>query len=199
LIDNSTRIVTKAYTGLHDEEKWEKWGGNRNNPEFEANVGRLLALFRTQSAVTDKRYSVIHVRHDSVLSDSPLHPINSPSGNAISEYARPLPGEVLFSKNVNSAFIGTGLEAHLRSQNIVRLVIAGLTTNHCVSTTTRMAGNMGFEVILVGDACATFDRVGPDGVLRKADDIHAFALGDLHGEFCTVVKTDRVPVLIGLT
>jgi nicotinamidase-related amidase len=135
-----------------------------------------------------------------VLPNSPLSPTDTPSGNAFCGYARPLEGsnEVVFSKHVNSAFIGTGLEAHLRSHSIRRLVIAGLTTNHCVSTTTRMAGNLGFEVLLVGDSCATFDRVGPDGVLRKSEDVHRYALGDLHGEFCTVVDTSEVAKIVGL-
>jgi hypothetical protein len=50
-----------------------------------------------------------------------------------------------------------------------------------------MAGNMGFDVRLVGEACATFDRVGPDGSTYAAQLIHDIALSDLHGEFCQVV------------
>jgi len=71
-------------------------------------------------------------------------------------------------------------------------VIVGLTTNHCVSTTARMAGNLGFETWVVSDATATFDRVGPDGVVHRAEDIQAIALSDLHGEFATVVDTAQV-------
>ena len=76
---------------------------------------------------------------------------------------------------------------YLRRNHINQLAIAGLTTNHCVSTTVRMAGNMGFDVRLVGEACATFDRVGPDGSTYAAQLIHDIALSDLHGEFCQVV------------
>ena len=64
----------------------------------------------------------------------------------------------MFQKNVNSAFIGTGLENfHLKKQNYTSLVIVGLTTPHCVSTTTRMAGNLGFQSFVVSDATAAFD------------------------------------------
>ncbi len=44
----------------------------------------------------------------------------------------------------------------------------------------------------MSDATATFDRVGPDGVEHRAEEIHAIALSDLHREFATVVDTAAV-------
>ena len=103
--------------------------------------------------------------------------------------ALPRENEVVYFKNVNNAFIGTTLEKDLRKRRINTLVVVGLTTNHCVSTTVRMAGNLGFITYVVADATATFDRAGADGRIRPAEAVHNAALGDLHEEFAEVIDT----------
>lgn len=162
-----------------DDPSW----GPRNNPGAEAAIARLLAAFRAQ------RLPVIHVKHDSVEPGSTLRPDRP--GNAIKPEAAPLAGEPLFSKSVNSAFIGTGLEAHLRERDIGALVLAGLTTNHCVSTTARMAGNLGFQATVVADACATFDFRDDQGVI-PAETMHRIGLAELRDEFAAIRTTDEV-------
>ena len=110
-------------------------------------------------------------------------------GNAPKPEAEPRHGETIHRKTVNAAFIGTALEADLREIGIGALVIVGLTTNHCVSTTARMAGNLGFDTYVVSDATAAFDRAGLDGRVRPAAEVHASALSDLDGEFAAVIDT----------
>jgi nicotinamidase-related amidase len=158
--------------------------GRRNNPHLEERLGALLEAWRASGR------TVLHARHMSTDPNSPLRP--GQPGNDFMREAEPLPGEPIFEKRVNSCFIGTALEADLRRNGHGALVIAGLTTNHCVSTTARMAGNLGFVTWVVADATATFDRVGPDGVVHTAEQIQAVALSDLHGEFATVVVTGTV-------
>jgi nicotinamidase-related amidase len=114
------------------------------------------------------------------------------TGFQVTPAVRELPGEPVIVKTVNSAFIGTDLEARLRAGHHHRLVICGATTNHCVETSTRMAGNLGFDAWLVRDAAWTYDRTGPDGDFHSAADIHAMSLSNLSGEFATIVATRDV-------
>lgn len=154
--------------------------GRRNNPDAEEKMGKLLGMWRKSNR------PVIHIKHISNPSIA-NHP-----GREFKEIVAPLPGEPVFIKNVNSAFIGTNLEVFLRESEIETLVIVGLTTDHCVSTTTRMAKNLGFHPFIVSDATATFDRISFDGKLYVAEEIHHLALVSLSDEFATVVNTESV-------
>lgn len=177
-------LLIDVQLGL-DDPKW----GARNNPEAERRIAELLDAWRRSGR------PVIHVQHMSQEPDSPLRP--GLPGNAIKPEAQPREGEPLFEKTVNSAFIGTRLEEHLRERGIRSLVIAGLTTDHCVSTSARMAGNLGFDVTLVSDATATFERDGPDGRHYSAEEMHGAALASLDGEFARVLPTHDVLAGIG--
>ena len=173
--------VQKAFDPEHDAY----WGGNRNNPKAEQNIATLLAAWRTNN------FPVYHAQHCSANPKSPLHETHI--GNGFKPEAMPLPsGEPVFKKNVNSAFIGTALQEQLEAQGITNLVIVGLITNHCGSTTARMAANLGFSVTVVSDATATFDRVSYDGRRFSADDIHEVSLANLHEEFATILTTSAV-------
>ncbi|WP_217696989.1 cysteine hydrolase family protein [Bacillus sp. MRMR6] len=154
--------------------------GRRNNPDAEENMALLLKRWRMLNR------PVIHIMHISNPS-LPHHP-----GRDIKEIVAPLSDEKVITKNVNSAFIGTNLEQYLRESEIDTLVIVGLTTDHCVSTTTRMAKNLGFIPFIVSDATATFDRISFDGNLYKAEEIHQSALVSLSDEFATVIDTKSV-------
>jgi nicotinamidase-related amidase len=160
-------------------DEWEAAGKRRNNPHAVARIVDLLSAFR------DVRAPIFHIRHEGTRPNSTFLP--GSSGFAVKDEARERDGEPVIVKHVNSAFIGTDLETRLRAQNIKRVVICGATTNHCVETTTRMAGNLGFDARLVRDATWTFDRVGPDGDAHSAEAIHAMTLANLNGEFARIV------------
>ncbi|MDP4025030.1 cysteine hydrolase family protein [Methylobacterium sp. NEAU 140] len=182
--DLTSRVALIVIDVQRAFDAWEAAGRRRNNPDAVARIADLLRGFRGRGL------PVFHVRHESTDPQSTFFPTKP--GHRVMEAARELEGEPVVVKRVNSAFIGTPLEVLLRSSNVERLVICGATTNHCVETTTRMAGNLGFDAHLVRDAAWTFDRIGPDEDLHRAEDIHAMTLANLHGEFATVVSTDDV-------
>ncbi len=159
------------------------WGGARNNPDAEMKALRLLVAWR------DVGQPIFHIRHDRSSPKSVLR-LDKPGG-AFRPGFTPQSGESEIVKDVvNSSFIGTMLEADLRRLGVTHLTVAGLTTNHCVSTTVRMAGNFGFEVNLVDEACATFDRTSADGTVYPAQLVHELSLANIDREFCNVVSVE---------
>jgi len=174
--ENAALIIIDVQKGFDDPH----WGA-RNNPDAEEVVATLLAAWRETAR------PVFHVQHLSTFENSPLHP--GKAGCAIRDCVRPSENEQVFQKRVNSAFIGTGLEDALRQLGITTLVMVGLTTPHCISTSARMAGNLGFNAYLVEDAIAAFEITGPDGKRYSPEEVHAISLATLHGEFATVVDS----------
>lgn len=166
------------------------WGGARNNPDAEREAGDLLARWRANE------WPRVHVKHNSTNPASPL--VKGKSGNAIHHLVQPARGEPLFEKEVNSAFIGTDLEKWLRSHGHQDLVVVGMTTDHCISTTVRMAGNLGFNTLLVEDATATFDKKGVKGEHIPAQTVHDVSLASLHGEFAEVISKEELLERLGI-
>ena len=158
--------------------------GNVNNPGMEANGLRLLAGWR------DAGLPLLHVRHDSIKPGSRFAP--GSHGNALRPGFEPQGGEPLVVKSVNAAFIGTDLDLRLRRLGVDSVVLFGLVTDMCVSTTARVAANLGYRTIVVGDACSSFNLVDRDGRAIPAADVHRIHLATLHAEFATVVDTDEV-------
>lgn len=179
LPSNAALIVIDVQRAFEDPS----WG-QRNNPDAEKMIARLLAQWRAT------KRPVIHVHHRSKRPEGLFH--SDRAGAQVKPEALPLPGEAVIYKSVNSSFIGTDLEARLRHEEIEAVVVVGITTDHCVSTTVRMAGNFGFDTYVVSDATATFERVGPTGIHFAAQLMHDTALASVNGEFAKVLDTATV-------
>jgi nicotinamidase-related amidase len=179
LTNKTALIVIDVQDGLDDPRL-----GQRNNPDAESNMARLLADWRM------KGRPIYYVQHMSTHPHSTLRP--ELPGNAIKRIVAPQDDEPVIQKTTSSAFTGTNLADRLRAADIQSVVIVGLTTEHCVSTTARMAGDLGFTTFVVADATACHDHTGYDGVYYPAETIHSAALVSLQDEFATILKTDQL-------
>ncbi len=152
-------------------DEWEAAGRRRNNPDALDRIADILADFRA------KRAPVVHMRH---ASRNPASRFQADlPGFAVKDEVREQSGEPVIVKHGNSSFIGTDLEARLRRDNIDTVVIVGASTNYCVETTARMAGNLGFKAKLVRDATWAYDGKGVDGEHFPAAQVHAMTLANL--------------------
>ncbi|MET4926504.1 cysteine hydrolase family protein [Streptomyces sp. PSRA5] len=188
IAENAALVVIDVQQGFEEVEYW----GVRNNPEADENIAALIDAWQASGR------PVVFTRHDSTTSDSPLRP--GREGNGFKEYVERRRGkgaaesELLVVKNVNSAFYGTpDLGAWLKAAGIGQLVMAGIQTNMCVETTSRMAGNLGYEVLFAFDATYTFGQEGPWGWELTAQELARATAVSLHGGgFAKVVTTEEV-------
>ena len=172
-------IVVDVQVGF-DDPAW----GPRDNPDAEANIARLVGAWRHMDR------PLILVRHDSVTPGSPL--LAGTPGNELRDFVDGS-RDLFVTKSVNSAFYGDpDLHEWLQAHDVDELVVCGVTTNHCVETTARMAANLGYQVWFVLDATHTFDRLGPDGRVVPAAELARATAASLHGEFATVISTSAL-------
>jgi nicotinamidase-related amidase len=163
-----------------DHHSW----GRRNNPDAEQYIVKLLARWR------ELRLPIIHVQHLSIEPNSSYRP--NQLGCEFKKEVEPVLGEKIVQKNVTCAFIGTDLEDYLRTKGYQQLVIMGVITNNSVEATARVAGNLGFDTIVVSDATATFDKQDLNGQCHTAETVHALSLANLEGEYARILTTEQV-------
>jgi nicotinamidase-related amidase len=179
-IDGNTALLLIDVQEGFKDPKW----GRRNNPCAETNIAQILSTWRVSGR------PIIHVQHVSQEHASVFAPESS--GIALQEFAGPFDGELLLQKRVNSAFIGTELDGSLKQRCATALVVVGFTTDHCVSSTVRMASNFGYRTIVVADGTATFERRFADNKPVDPEIIHQIHLLSLQSEFAEVLDTDLV-------
>jgi nicotinamidase-related amidase len=161
----------------------------RWNEKVDENGRALLQAWRAAGL------PLVHVRHDSVEPGSTLAP--GQPGNALRPGFEPLEGEPLVSKSVNAAFIGTDLDLRLRRLGVDTIVTFGISTDMCVSTTVRVGANLGYRMVLIGDACDCFDLPDGQGGTIPAEQIQRAHLATLGFEFARVTTTAEVLAELG--
>lgn len=173
LVDIQKAFLEKDYPGF-----------KRNNPNAEMVSGKILKKWR------GLKLPIIHIRHSSKNPFSKLH--KSKPGFEFNDFVKPINDEIVITKKVNSAFIGTNLEEILIKNKINTLVFVGMTTNHCISSSVRMSGNLGFETILISDSTACYNTKGIDGQIIDCDTIFESAIASLNEEFSIVIRSKEL-------
>lgn len=192
-------MTTPALIVIDLQDGFEDPGWGTTNPDNRCREN-CLAL---TDAFLAAGLPVVIVRHDSPKPQSPLNPGHQ--GNRLDAGLPVEQAALLVTKQTNSAFYGTpDLHEWLRANAITTVALCGIQTNMCVETTARMAGNLGYDVLVPIDATRTFDLRGPviDGEQWQlsADDLMRATAVSLHGGgFATVTTTADVVARFGLT
>lgn len=139
------------------------------------NAHRMLQVCRM------KGYDVVHVKLGAQTSN-PRHtakinrkagfivPMDAERGKFFEE-VKPIEGELVFPKTNGGAFSGTNLDFVLRNMDIESIIVMGFLTDQCVLATTIHGGDLGYDVLLVEDACTGTTRENHDAVVRLAKDV----------------------------
>ena len=143
------------------------------------NIARLLESFRAAGAPI--AYTATGTRRDdrtdlpgwlrgfdelagSRLGEGTWPAVEEPSWRIAPSIA-PADGDLVVNKTSAGAFATTDLERELRERGVGSVVVTGLTTDVCVSTTAREAADRDFETIVVSDACTTLSAAMHDAAL----------------------------------
>jgi nicotinamidase-related amidase len=131
-----------------------------NAEQASLNAKEILNIFR------EKNQLVVHVRHQ------------SKNGFEIHKNVEPAENEKIITKREVNCFQGTDLAGYLKSNEINRLVIIGMQTQMCVEAAIRAGHDLGFECIVIPEACATRDLKFNDRVV-KAEDVQTSTLATI--------------------
>lgn len=148
--------------------------------EAAANARVILSAFR------DSGFPVVHIQHLSPWPGATFFIPGTP-GAEINVSVTPAQGEQVITKNYPNSFRETGLLEYLRAKGITELVVCGMMTHMCVDATVRAAKDYGFNITLIGDACATKDLM-LNGITVKAETVHDAFLAALSNYYAAVIN-----------
>lgn len=168
-----------------DRPNWN----DKNNPEYVAVIQRLLDHWRSNG------WPVLHVKHDEQRPASSYY-VHGP-WNGIKKEVAPLEGEPVIIKHENCAFIGTRLDAILKSMQVKRVVLTGVVIHNSMDATARAGKALGYEIILPADATTAVPVVGANGRCWDASTVYELTLAILGAEYAQVMSSEDVIAAMG--
>ena len=158
------------------------------NPlEAAKNAYMLLQCFREHGG------HHVHIQHISKKADATFF-ISGDRGTDIHDSVAHFEGEPIVYKHEPNSFLNTNLLELLKSWDVERVVICGMMTHMCVDATARAASDLGFDVIVAEDACATRDLKYGETVV-PADHVHKAFLAALKS-YGRVMKSEAILALL---
>ncbi len=154
-----------------------------------ANAGRLLARCRKLGK------PVFHIQHLSVRPGATFFLPDTP-GVEIHPSVAPQAGETVIRKHFPNAFRDTPLEEELRRINARHLLVVGMMTQMCIDTSVRAGRDLGYEITLAHDACATRNQKFGDQEVPAAQ-VQAAFMAALNGSFANVRSSDTILEALG--
>ncbi|HBG94221.1 MAG TPA: amidase [Chromatiaceae bacterium] len=182
---------------VHDDAAEKaRWAGFHQRMH-EIVIPRLRGL---QTSFRAKGMDVMHARIACLLEDGRdrslsqkmpgwnnlLMPLTSEASQIIPELA-PAAGEILVTKTTDSALTGTNLRLVLNNIGIRNVIVTGIYTDQCISSTVRSLADESFNVILVEDCCAA-----------GTDELHRQELAILNMIYCHVISSAELRDIMGL-
>lgn len=147
------------------------------------NAKLLLDKFRAETL------PVIFIQHIATRPDATFFLPNT-EGAGIHKTISPLKSEKIVVKNYPNSFRETDLMEYLKETQITDLVICGMMTHMCVDATTRAAKDFGFNISVIGDACAT-KNLEYNGKVVDANEVQNSFLSALNYFYSTVQTTEE--------
>jgi nicotinamidase-related amidase len=176
LVSSGALAKEASDAGLPEEE------ARRALREYDQRVRKVVKnAQRILQACRKKGYDIIHIKLGAQTSD-PRHtakinrkadfivPMDAEKGRFFEEVT-PTKGELVFPKTNGGAFTGTNLDFVLRNMDIQSIIVTGFLTDQCVLATTIHAGDIGYDVLLVEDACTGTTKENHNAVIRIARDV----------------------------
>lgn len=165
------------------------WDG-KNNPGYLAVIQRLLGLWRASG------WPVLHVKHDEPTVTSSYY-VHGP-WNGIKAQVAPVEGEAVIVKQQNCAFIGTELDAALKTLGARRFVLTGVVIHNSMDATVRAGKALGYDILLPADATTAVPVTGAQGKTWSAETVYDLTLAILNGEYATVLAASEIVEQLGL-
>ncbi|WCN07509.1 cysteine hydrolase family protein [Marinomonas mediterranea] len=152
----------------------------QNGTDALANAQKLLDIARAHSA------PVFHVVHKASAA-SPVFNCESDMSNVVDQL-QPTEDEQIIPKTMPSSFFNTNLGELLHLTGRIQLIVAGFMSHMCVTATTIKAVELGYNVVVCEDACATRSLPYHSGESVDAVTVHKAAMAALGDRYATVVK-----------